>query len=216
MVSFDLSFLSWLSSFLLPQTFTEVCLLSLVVLVRTILSMSAWFPECAWEVLSDMSKRLAFMAEKLSYIERRLDAAQAGLLDVVRHVADRVTEYDPQIGEFNVLTRWLSGERDQFSLRRPEIAEWTAVSATAQISVINELMYERITEPGKDTEKKVIRVVSTLKRLSKQAFSGWARLRTDDEVLEAESVLGLSENSARPSRLIMDHLREALRTISMA
>jgi len=214
MVSFDLSFLSWLSSFLLPQTFTEVCLLSLVVLVslllRTILSISEWFPECIWDVLSDMSKRMSFMAEKLSYIERRLDAAQATLLDVVRHVAERVTEYDPEIGAFSVLTRWLSGERDQFSLRRPEFAEWTAVSATAQISVINELIYERITAPGEDTEKKVSRVVSTLQKLSKQAYSGWACLRPQDEDLNAENILGLSTLSSRPSGLIMDHLREAL------
>ena len=214
MASFDLSFLSWLSSVLLPQTFTEVCLLSLVVLssvlVKAVLSQHAWLPEFLWDSLSDINKRLSFMAEKLSYIERRLDASQAGLLDMVRHVADRVTEYDPQIGEFKVLTRWLSGERDEFSLRRPEVAEWTAVSATAQISVINELMYERITEPGEDTEKKVSRVVSTLKRLSKQAYSGWACLRTQDEELNAESILGLSSQGGRPSGLIMDHLREAL------
>ena len=92
MVSFDLSFLSWLSSVLLPQTFSEVCLLSLVVLssvlVKAVLSQHAWLPEFLWDSLSDINKRLSFMAEKLSYIERRLDAAQAGLLDVVRHVAD--------------------------------------------------------------------------------------------------------------------------------
>ena len=68
-----------LSSVLLPQTFSEVCLPILVVLcsvlVRTVPSQHAWLPEFLWDALSDINKRLSFMAEKLSYIERRIDAA---------------------------------------------------------------------------------------------------------------------------------------------
>jgi len=73
MLSFNMSFFSVLS-WLLPQTFPEVMMLSIValrsVLVQRVVSISAWLPEYLWDVLSDMSKRLSFMAEKLAYIER--------------------------------------------------------------------------------------------------------------------------------------------------
>jgi hypothetical protein len=212
MLSFDLSFFSVLS-WLLPQSFLEVMLLSIVVLLSVIaqrmLSISAWLPKYLCDVLSDMSKTLSFCAEKLAYIDRRLDAAQSTFSDTVRHVAERIAEFDPQIGEPAVLSRWLRSERDQFELRRQSMTEWVLVSATAQLTVLNELIYERISEPGDETEAKISRVVGTLRRLSHSAQMGWAKLSGGDpELLDVQTLI---ESSAqRPSQLIIEYWQEVL------
>ena len=204
MLSFDLSFFSVLS-WLLPQSFLEVMLLSIVVLLSVIaqrmLSISAWLPEFLWDSLSDISKRLSFCSEKLAYIERRLDAAQSTFSDTVRHVAERIAEFDPKIGDSAVLSRWLRVERDQFELRRQSLSEWVLVSATAQLTVLNELIYERISEPGDETEAKISRVVGTLRALRSSAQMGWATLRGSDPELLNIDELSNGPAEKKPSQL---------------
>jgi len=149
-------------------------------------------------------------AELLLCIERRLDAAQSTFSDTVRHVAERIAEFDPQIGDSAVLSRWLRVERDQFELRRQSLSEWVLVSATAQLTVLNELTYERMSEPGDETEAKISRVVGTLRSLSTGAQMGWAKLRGNDpELLNLEE---LTEASAqqKPAQLIIEYWQEVL------
>lgn len=213
-MSFDLSFFSVLS-WLLPQTFSEVVLLSIAVLLSVLVqrawSVSAWLPEFLWDILSDMNKRLSFMAEKLAYIERRFDAAQSTFSDTVRHVAERIAEYDPEVGSMTVLSRWLRSERDQFELRRQSLSEWSFVSATAQLTVLNELIYARIAEPGEETEQRISRVVGTLRALNRTAQKGWARLRgSDDEPLNIDELLENFSSEKKPSELIVEQWAEVL------
>jgi len=209
MWAFALSVLSCLSSlsWLLPQTFSDVCLLSVVMLLSLLvkrLSDNEWLISATWNFQEEVSKRLSFMADKLGYIERRLDAAQSTFSDVVRHVSVRIAEYNPEIGDWSVLQRWLRNERDQFELRR-SLSDWRVVSACAQVSALNDLIYKRITEPGEETEQEVSRVVGTLRMLSKKASAGWASLRASDE----QPFEPVAEEPA-PSQLILSHLAEVL------
>jgi hypothetical protein len=211
MWSFALSVLSFLSSmsWLLPQTFSEVCLLSVVMLLSVLvkkLSDHEWVISSAWDFMDEMSKRVSFITDKLAYIEGRVDSAQSSLSDTVRHLSDHLSTYDSAIGEWSVLQRWVRQVRDQFSLRR-SLSDWTMVSATAQLSCLNQLMYLRISEPGDETEETVSRVVSTLRRMRAVSSVGWAKLSGDneDEPFQFSQVA-----EPQPSELAYEQYKEVL------
>jgi len=63
-------------------------------------------------------KTAKFSAEKLSYLEMRVDNAQSTCRDVLRHICDHVTKYNPEYGVEAVLSSWMVGERDTWLLRR--------------------------------------------------------------------------------------------------
>jgi len=63
-------------------------------------------------------KSAEFSAEKLTYIELRVDKAQSTCRDVLRHLFQHITEYDSEIGDEAVLSSWLVAERDTWLLRR--------------------------------------------------------------------------------------------------
>ena len=59
-----------------------------------------------------------FATQKLTFIESRIDAAQSTVRDVLRHVHQHLTEYDPEKGKLTCLKQWLARERDQWLVRR--------------------------------------------------------------------------------------------------
>jgi len=68
--------------------------------------------------LAALLKSAEFSAQKLTYIELRIDKAQSTCRDVLRHLFQHITEYDSEIGDEAVLSSWLVGERDTWLLRR--------------------------------------------------------------------------------------------------
>ena len=62
--------------------------------------------------LQEMLKTSQFSAEKLCYIESRIDSAQSTCRDTLRHVYQHLTEFDIDKGGKEVLKRWLVSERE--------------------------------------------------------------------------------------------------------
>ena len=74
------------------------------------LSTAAWATE----------EHCRFTAEKAAFLERRMDAATCSVSDAMRHVSQRVLEFDSEIGGEQVLARWITKERDSWLLRNAQ------------------------------------------------------------------------------------------------
>ena len=72
--------------------------------------------------LQELLKTAKFSAEKLCYIESRIDSAQSTCRDTLRHVYQHLTEFDIDKGGEEVLKRWLVSERDQWLMRCLQLA----------------------------------------------------------------------------------------------
>ena len=67
----------------------------------------------AWQT----EEHCRFTSEKAAFLERRLDAATCSVSDAMRHVSQRIIEFDPEIGGEQVLASWIHKERDSWLLR---------------------------------------------------------------------------------------------------
>lgn len=85
----------------------------------------------AWST-GKLSELQAFANTKLTYIEARIDASQATIRDSLRHVEQKLLEFDSSIGLDSVLQKWISTERDQW-LQRPFL---TTEPANSQLSLV--------------------------------------------------------------------------------
>jgi len=121
----------------------------------------------------------------------------------------KLSEFDPQIGSLQVLKKWISTERDSWLLRRT-VQGWLALSAAAEYSVLNELIYLRITE-GADPEDEQ-RMLSTLKEVPKLLPKNcW--LSTEDSSFPE---LSLSDSEAPVMELLVNvtEHRDYLKSLS--
>jgi hypothetical protein len=120
--------------------------------------------KAAVSALGGIEAEVSLSATKLSFIEFRLDRATASASDSLRHLVQKLSEFNPQIGSLQVLKKWISAERDSWLLRRT-VQGWLALSAAAEYSVLNELIYLRITEAAEPEDEQ--RQLSTLKEVPK-------------------------------------------------
>jgi hypothetical protein len=156
-----------------------------------------------------IEEQVSLCGTKLSFIEFRLDRATASASDGLRHLVAKLNEFDPQIGSLQVLKKWISTERDSWLLRRTAQG-WLALSAAAEYSVLNELIYLRITE-GADPEAEQ-RILSTLKQLPKLLAKGtW--LSTEDSSFPSLSLSGSEEPVMELLINVTEH-REYLKDLS--
>jgi len=87
-------------------------------ILKTLNSNAGHLSNSAWN-LEQLTKLGNFANTKLTYIERRIDRAQATIRDVLRHVQQKILEFDNDIGEMRVLQKWIAAERDQWLQRLP-------------------------------------------------------------------------------------------------
>ena len=118
----------------------ELAVLSSIVLLSIVLSMAS---ACSWA--SEALSSFRMMAEKLSYIERRLDSLGASAADSLRHLTEAIWQYDPEVGNSQVLKRWILRSRDEWMLRR-SASSWLYLSMAAELQVRHELIYKKLTE----------------------------------------------------------------------
>jgi hypothetical protein len=82
--------------------------------------------KAAVSALGGIEAEVSLSATKLSLIEFRLDRATASASDGLRHLVQKLSEFDPQIGSLQVLKKWISAERQLASeahcsgMARPE------------------------------------------------------------------------------------------------
>jgi hypothetical protein len=135
--------------------------------------------------LRDQVQNLRICSEKLSYIEYRLDQATCTLRDSLRHLTQKISEFLPEVGSSRVLVRWCLSVRDAFLLRRSE-QEWLVLSATAQIQLMSECIWERIqsNSVGPLSEDH-LRILKSLKTLSSMLRSSqWCPLSNIERITE--------------------------------
>ena len=96
-------------------------------------------------VLSNIEEALSFISQKVCYLEFRADRSQSTASDTLRHLVAKVSEFDCAIGEWSVLLRWISQERDHW-LQRRSAASWLLLSQATQVQVLSEIVWLRITQ----------------------------------------------------------------------
>ena len=106
---------------------------SIMVLLLSGLSILAW----SWS--SESLSQLKLLAEKASYIERRLDSLGASAAYSLRHLTEDIWSFDPQIGSEQVLRRWILRVRDEWLMRRSSLS-WLYLSKAAEMQVRSELI----------------------------------------------------------------------------
>jgi len=87
-------------------------------ILKTLKVNASHLSNSAWS-LEELTKLGSFANTKLTYIERRTDRAQATIRDVLRHVQQKIFEFNIEFGGLKVLQKWIAAERDQWLQRLP-------------------------------------------------------------------------------------------------
>ena len=104
---------------------------------RTVMLSGLSMLACSWG--SESVSTLKLLAEKASYIERRLDSLGASAADSLRHLTEDIWNFDPKVGSDQVLRRWIARARDEWLMRRTSAA-WFYLSKAAELQLRAELI----------------------------------------------------------------------------
>ena len=86
------------------------------------------------QALEDISQHLLFLSNKLSSVELRLDAQGGNSWDVLRHLSQHFTEFDPAQGGSALFTEFLCQKR--WSLISGPVSQWQLTEPCSHLSVI--------------------------------------------------------------------------------
>ena len=126
----------FLSDWGLSSVFQLAMLSLLSLLVKKVGDLHSVFLRC--------ETTLSYMSTKLGYVEMRMDRAQATTRDGLRHLTQRLTEFDCNIGSWSVIKKWICEERDHW-LMKHSAASWKVMTQVAQYWMLNEAIWLRIT-----------------------------------------------------------------------
>ncbi len=176
--------LSTLMDFLLSWLTPELLFLGLASLMLSQVRFLSMQLREIIAVLSSMRETAEFSSQKINYLEFRLSKAQSTTSDSLRHLQNKISEFDSSVGDWGVLLRWITEERDNWLMRRSALS-WLVLSQAVQLKLLAEVIYQRIMSVSGFTEEldlQTERLLENLRHLRRVLpESKWHRLSSLEE-----------------------------------